>query len=62
MESGVVVIADCKMERVGTGTPLLVGVVECVDARGSVSVVVPSVGVAGILIERLVCTMVDSQI
>ena len=51
---GVVVIADCKMECIGTGTPLLVGVIECVDARDGVNVVVPRVGVAGILVERMV--------
>ena len=43
VESGVVVIADCKMERIGTGATLLVVVIEGVDAGGSVSVVVPSV-------------------
>jgi hypothetical protein len=41
---------------------LLVGVVEGVNAGGSVSVVVPSVVVAGILEEAEVCTVVDSQI
>ena len=43
VESGVVVIADCKMESIGTGATLLVGVIESVDARGGISVVVPSV-------------------
>ena len=41
--SGVAVIADCKMESIGTGATLLVGVIESVDARGGISVVVPSV-------------------
>ena len=41
--SGVAVIADCKMESIGTGATLLVGVIEVVGARGSVSVVVPSI-------------------
>ena len=57
---GVVVITDCKMEGIGTGATLLVGVIEGVDARGSVSIVVPGVGVAGILEEALVCAVVDS--
>ena len=60
--SGVAVIADCKMESIGTGAILLVGVIEGVDARGSVSIVVPSVGVASILEEALVCALVDCQI
>ena len=51
VECGVIVIADCKMECIGTGATLLVGVVEGVDAGGSVIVVVPSVGVASILCE-----------
>ena len=54
VESGVVVIADCKMECVGTGAILFVEIVKCVVAGGGVSVVVPSVRVAGILVERLV--------
>ena len=58
---GVVVITDCKMEGIGTGATLLVGVVEGINAGGGVSVVVPGVGVAGILIERLMCAVVDSQ-
>ena len=41
---------------------MLVGVIESVDARGGVRVVVPSVGVAGIMVERLVCAVIDSQI
>ena len=60
--SGVAVIADYKMESIGTGAILLVGVIEGVDARGSVSIVVPSVGVASILEEALVCALVDCQI
>ena len=49
--SGVAVIADYKMESIGTGATLFVGIVEGVDAGGSVIVVVPSVGVASILCE-----------
>ena len=49
--SGVAVIADYKMESIGTGATLFVGIVEGVCARGSVSVVVPRVRVAGILVE-----------
>ena len=60
--SGVVVITDCKMESIGTGATLFVGIVEGVCTRGSVIVVVPSVGIAGILVERLVCTVVDSKV
>ena len=60
--SGVVVIADCKMECIGTGATMLVGVIEGVGAGGSVSVVVPSVGVAGILEEALVCAVVDGKV
>ena len=59
--SGVAVIADYKMESIGTGAILLVGVIEGVDARGSVSIVVPGVGVASILEEALVCALVDCQ-
>ena len=59
---GVIVIADCKMECIGTRATLLVEIIEGVNARGGVSVVVPSVGVAGILGERLVCALVDCQI
>ena len=59
---GVIVIADCKMECVGTGASLLVGVVESVNARGGVRVVVPGVGVTGILVERLACSVVDSEV
>ena len=60
--SGVAVIADCKMESIGTGATILVGIVEGVCTRGSVSVVVPSVGVTGILGERLLSAVVDCQI
>ena len=60
--SGVVVIPACKMESIATGATLLVVVIEGVDAGGSVSVVVPSVGVASILEEALVCALVDCQI
>ena len=41
--SGVVVITDCKMESIGTGATILVGIVEGVGARGVVIVVMPSV-------------------
>ena len=50
------------MECVGTGATILVGIVEGVCAGGVVIVVVPSVGVAGILVERLMCALVDCQI
>ena len=59
---GVVVIADNKMESIGTGAVFFISIVEGVDARGGVSVVVPSVGVAGILGERLVCAVVDGKV
>ena len=60
--SGVAVIADYKMESIGTGATLFVGIVEGVCTRGSVIVVVPSVGIAGILVERLVCAVVDGKV
>ena len=60
--SGVAVIADYKMESIGTEATLLVGIVEGVCTRGSVIVVVPSVGIAVILVERLVCAVIDCQI
>ena len=60
--SGVVVIADCKMECIGTRATLLVEIIEGVNARGGVSVVVPSVGVAGILEKNLVCAVVDGKV
>ena len=60
--SGVIVIADCKMECIGTRATLLVEIIEGVNTRGGVIVVVPNVGVAGILEEALVCAVVDSQI
>ena len=60
--SGVVVIADREVECIGTRATLLVDVIEGVGAIGRVSVVVPSVGVAGILVERLMCAVVDCQI
>ena len=41
--SGVVVITDCKMESIGTGATMLVGIVEGVNAGGGVKVVVPVV-------------------
>ena len=60
--SGVVVIADCKMECIGTGAVFFISIVEGVDARGGVSVVLPSVGVTGILKDVLVCAVVDSEV
>ena len=60
--SGVAVITDCEMECVSAGASLLVGVIEGVGAGGSVSVVLPSVGVAGILEDTLVCAVVNSQV
>ena len=60
--SGVIVIADCKMESISTGTTILVGIVEGIYTRGGVSVVLPRVGVACILGERLVCALIDCQI
>ena len=59
---GVIVIADCKMECIGTRATLLVEIIEGVNARGSVIVVVPSVGVAGILVERMVCAVVEGKV
>ena len=43
IECGVIVITDREVERVGTGATMLGGVIECVCAGSSVSVVVPSV-------------------
>ena len=60
--SGVVVITDCKMESIGTGATLFVGIVEGVCTRGVVGVVMPCIGIASILIERLVCTVIDSKV
>ena len=60
--SGVVVITNREVEGIGTEATLLVGVVEGVCTRGSVIVVVPSVGIAGILVERLVCAMVNGKV
>ena len=50
----VVVIANREMECIGTGATLLVDVIEGVDARSGVSVVMPNMGIAGVMIERLV--------
>ncbi len=55
----VVVIANREMECIGIGATLFVDVIEGVDARGVVIVVMPVVRVAGILVERLVCAVVD---
>ena len=50
------------MECIGTGAVFFICIVEGVDTRGGVIVVVPSVGVAGILEKNLVCTMIDSKV
>ena len=60
--SGGVVIDNRKMERVGAGATILVGIVEGVYTRCVVIVVVPSVGIAGILEDALVCTVIDSKV
>ena len=60
--SGVVVITDCKMESIGTGATILVGIVEGVGARGVVIVVMPCIGIAGILEEALVGAVVDGEV
>ena len=62
VECGVVVITDCKMERIDTGAIFFISIVESIDARRVVIVVMPSVGIAGILGERLVCAVVDSEV
>ena len=41
---------------------LLVGIVEGVCTRGVVIVVMPVVRVARIMVERLMCAVIDSQI
>ena len=46
----------------GTGATLFVGIVEGVCTRGSVSVVVPSVGIAGILEDALMGAVVDGKV
>ena len=60
--SGVAVIADYKMESIGTGATLFVGIVEGVGARGVVIVVMPCIGIAGILKDVLVCAVVDGKV
>ena len=60
--SGVAVIADYKMESIGTGATLFVGIVEGVGARGVVIVVMPCIGIAGILEEALVGAVVDGEV
>ena len=37
----IAVITDCKMESIGTGATLFVGVIEGVDARGVIFVLMP---------------------
>ena len=60
--SGVIVIADCKMESIGTGAVFFIGIVESVGARRVVIVVVPCIGIAGILEEVLVGAVVDGEV
>ena len=60
--SGVVVIDNRKMERVGAGATILVGIAEGVCTRCVVIVVVPSVGIAGILEDALMGAVVDSKV
>ena len=60
--SGVVVIADCEVECVSAGAVFFISIVEGVGAGGVVIVVVPSVGVAGILVEGLVCAVLDGKV
>ena len=50
------------MECVGTGATILVGIVEGVGARGVVIVVMPCIGIAGILEEALVGAVVDGEV
>ena len=58
----IAVITDCKMESIGTGATILVGIVEGVGARGVVIVVMPCIGIAGILEEALVGAVVDGEV
>ena len=60
--SGVVVIADREVECIGAGATILVGIVEGVGARGVVIVVMPCIGIAGILEEALVGAVVDGEV
>ena len=60
--SGVVVITDCKMESIGTGAVFFIGIVESVGARRVVIVVIPCIGIAGILEEVLVGAVVDGEV
>ena len=62
VECGVIVIADCKMESIGTGAVFFIGIVESVGARRVVIVVVPCIGIAGILEEVLVGAVVDGEV
>jgi hypothetical protein len=50
------------MECIGTGAVFFISIVEGVDARGGVSVVVPSVGIAGILEDALMGAVVDGKV
>ena len=60
--NGVVVIADREVECIGAGATILVGIVEGVGARGVVIVVMPCIGIAGILKDVLVCAVVDGKV
>ena len=60
--SGVIVITDREVKRVGSGATILVGIVEGVGARGVVIVVMPCIGIAGILKDVLVCAVVDGKV
>ncbi len=60
--SRVIVIADCKMECIGTWATLLVEIVKGVVSSGGVSVVMPCIGIAGILEEALVGAVVDGEV
>ena len=55
-------IADCKMESIGTGAVFFIGIVVSVGARRVVIVVVPCIGIAGILEEVLVGAVVDGEV
>ena len=59
---GVVVITDCEVESISAGATILVGIVEGVGARGVVIVVMPCIGIAGILKDVLVCAVVDGKV
>ena len=62
VECGVVMITDCKMESIGTGAVFFIGIVESVGARRVGIVVIPCIGIAGILEEVLVGAVVDGEV